>query len=592
MVSTFWLQLFDPDYNTSKHMYGDRISSQISSVIEKSTREKIASDRELAERAISTQAIGMENIANAVNNQTVQIVSKLNDLEVVFVDKMDQVSSDIQDVGKKVDRVADEVIKVGQKIDFMHTMLEATSNQLGTLNKSLEELVTIAKTPSQVWAFEQFEQARNAYERHLFDETFDFIERAINGYGDHVGNTLEHRFYMLKGFLHLGGIDVGHHEQVNLQLSQDSFELAARYAKGVNTVDQAFSLRMLGWAYICDGQFDKADVPLKQSISLDTPPDAEAYFLNAKIDCFKGDFNQAKINLAKAIYYNPFYGFKAYNDEHLIIEQSENGLIHESIDAAARPLSLNVGAFSGAVRESLSDIEEKSERFYHKPVLTDENIEKVLEDHATSDTLLTSHKKLNNSVGLYDLANYIKNIQESSGKESIERIFELNDSLHEAEIKLINHYYKKVTDPQEREKGASKDWSYNSSGMSGFLFAIFIILLVFFIDPDIDLDSIMKWYNDFDSTMNQFILLMVGFVCLYLFGRTLDESIHKSIEKNIRNSRNELSDKRVALENNSTQLSDSISVWLDNVGALNSKLQKEFDKFAMSYIESHFKKET
>jgi len=66
---------------------------------------------------------------------------------------------------------------------------------LSEVSESLDALVLIAKTPSQTWAYEQFDMGRDAYRKCLMEEAIEHIERAINGHGDHTGYKLEYRFH-------------------------------------------------------------------------------------------------------------------------------------------------------------------------------------------------------------------------------------------------------------------------------------------------------------------------------------------------------------------------------------------------------------
>ena len=45
---------------------------------------------------------------------------------------------------------------------------------LGGLNDSLRELIKVVKTPAQTWAYEQFEIARDAFRRELYDDAIQY----------------------------------------------------------------------------------------------------------------------------------------------------------------------------------------------------------------------------------------------------------------------------------------------------------------------------------------------------------------------------------------------------------------------------------
>lgn len=56
------------------------------------------------------------------------------------------------------------------------------SSRLGAINDTLEELKRIAQNPEQTWAFEQYEIARDAYKRELYEEALQYVTRAIGGH--------------------------------------------------------------------------------------------------------------------------------------------------------------------------------------------------------------------------------------------------------------------------------------------------------------------------------------------------------------------------------------------------------------------------
>jgi len=61
---------------------------------------------------------------------------------------------------------------------------------LGAVRASLQELVAIAKTPTETWAYEQFRYAREAMAQQLHPEAHEALLRAISGLGSHLGYKL------------------------------------------------------------------------------------------------------------------------------------------------------------------------------------------------------------------------------------------------------------------------------------------------------------------------------------------------------------------------------------------------------------------
>ena len=75
---------------------------------------------------------------------------------------------------------------------------------VGRMNDLLSELVQIAKTPAQTWAYEQFEIARDAFRQGLYEEALEYLNRSIEGYVGNTGYKLEYRFHFLLGTIRMG----------------------------------------------------------------------------------------------------------------------------------------------------------------------------------------------------------------------------------------------------------------------------------------------------------------------------------------------------------------------------------------------------
>lgn len=158
----------------------------------------------------------------------------------------------------------------------------AVSLELNGIGQSLSELVNLAKTPDQTWAFEQYSIASDAYQNGHIEEALDYVDRAISGHRERSGFRLEHRFHALRGLIHLGGPGVVDLNIVDLEESSSDFELALKYADQTDEALLARYRSLLGWTYYCLGQFDKAQHELETAIELDQD-NARAYYDLAKV---------------------------------------------------------------------------------------------------------------------------------------------------------------------------------------------------------------------------------------------------------------------------------------------------------------------
>lgn len=185
--------------------------------------------------------------------------------------------------------------------------------EAGRMNDSLQELVRLAKTPAQTWAYEQFEIARDADRKGLFEEAIEYLDRAINGYGGQTGYKLEYRFHFLRGRIRLGGFRNYSKEIVDPEEAEQSFLSAARYAAQDAPKEAARALLAAGWAAYSRGEMTSGQNYTQQAISFD-PTLAEAHFQLAKILMHVNNPDQALPPLQNAIELDRGYTIKAAAD--------------------------------------------------------------------------------------------------------------------------------------------------------------------------------------------------------------------------------------------------------------------------------------
>jgi len=211
----------------------------------------IASDERLAE-------MGIKATQSAANQVSSQIQSSA-----------DQVSSSIDSMSMELNFA---IGATTDAINDMHSTLgygfAAMEAGLGALAVAIKELIEIAKTPSQTWAFEQFAIARDAVRKGLHPEAMEAVDRALNGHGDHVGNKLDYRTHMLKGFIHLGDVQNLYPELVDPALAKESFMLSYRYAKIDDPIEAGRALAAAGWCEYVSGNLKEALSLTSDAVSL------------------------------------------------------------------------------------------------------------------------------------------------------------------------------------------------------------------------------------------------------------------------------------------------------------------------------------
>jgi tetratricopeptide (TPR) repeat protein len=190
---------------TSKLSYGDFLRAKqfersIRYAIDNQTKELVATNRQLTDRGI-------------------EILTE--DIDRGFT----MISEDISAVGDAVRDAADYIMST-LNWGFSEVLIS-----LGHMNDSLTELIKLARTPSQTWAFEQFEIARDEFRRALYPESLESVRRASEGHGSNIGYKTEFRFHFLLGTILLGNYKNSSPEIVDTRRAEDAFLAAARYAE-------------------------------------------------------------------------------------------------------------------------------------------------------------------------------------------------------------------------------------------------------------------------------------------------------------------------------------------------------------------------
>jgi len=206
---------------------------------------------------------------------------------------------------------------------------------LGGLHDSLDELIRIAKTPAQTWAYEQFEIARDAFRQELYDDAIQYLHRAISGHGDYTGYTLEYRFHYLLGTIRVGSFKNHSKQIVDPAQAEQAFLNAAKYARRDHPKESARSYLGAGWAAYCQGHIKDAERYSGDAVALDGSL-AEAHFQLAKVQMHSGNPEAALIALRTAITIDRGYTLKACMDGDFIRYQPKVESLIETLRQEAK----------------------------------------------------------------------------------------------------------------------------------------------------------------------------------------------------------------------------------------------------------------
>lgn len=170
---------------------------------------------------------------------------------------------------------------------------------MGGMVVPLEELMAEARSEAQAEAVQQFQIAREAFAERRFPETLDAVTRALDtGSSLLVAGRLAWRVHLLRALVLLGSDDNADPGLVDPAEAEQSFLMAARYARNDFRLDAARALLGAGWAaYVKEnGALDRrmraALTYTAEALDLDGDL-AEAQFQAAKFRMAQGDADQA-----------------------------------------------------------------------------------------------------------------------------------------------------------------------------------------------------------------------------------------------------------------------------------------------------------
>ena len=170
---------------------------------------------------------------------------------------------------------------------------------MGGMQVSMEELMAEARSQAQAEAVRQFQVAREAFSDRRFSESLEALGRALDiGPSLQVAGRLAWRVHLLRALVLLGSDDNADPGLVNPAEAEQSFLLAARFARKDYRLDAARALLGAGWAaYVKDtGAIERrlANALAYTGEALDLDGDlSEAQFQSAKFRMALGEVDPA-----------------------------------------------------------------------------------------------------------------------------------------------------------------------------------------------------------------------------------------------------------------------------------------------------------
>jgi tetratricopeptide (TPR) repeat protein len=306
------------------------------------------------------------------------------------------------------------------------------------------ELIKIARTPAQTWAYNQFEIAREAYRKKLYPEALEALDQAIFGRGDNPGYKLEYRFHFLRGDILLGNAKSLDLSVVDVAAAEESFSYAARYACSEYPQEAAKAFIAAAFAAYVQGKMPMSIEYCEKGIGLNNSI-GEGWFQLAKSNINSGYIDKALIDLRNAIDINREYVFRAESDDDFLSYSQEiNAFYREIIDQKKIIFHQKLKKLNDKVNK-LEKWWEREEKV--KDVVSLKSIIKDAINELNTSTILGVYQ----AIKLIEIANHesnaaLKNRKKELNKklisysEDISLYIDQNKKLGEAYSKNSYHY--------------------------------------------------------------------------------------------------------------------------------------------------------
>ncbi len=259
------------------------------------------------------------------------------------------VSEEIRNQTKDIRLLKDAVVEgANQVTSAIYWGFTETFALIGRTNDKLDDLLRLARTPSQTWALEQFENARDEYRRGLYVEALESVDRAINGFGGNPGYKTEFRFHMLLGTLRLGDNRNADRAVVDPALAETAFLSAARYAATDYPLEAGNALVWGGRACFVQRSFEKALQHTQGGVRL-APYHSIGHYQLARLLLIHRQRGQAVEHLARAVALNPELSISALSDHEFLDNRSA---LEEGLTEALHRLKLMYSVSFAALQDA------------------------------------------------------------------------------------------------------------------------------------------------------------------------------------------------------------------------------------------------
>lgn len=172
----------------------------------------IQSNEGLSKLIKSETAYQTDNILNGITENATSIITSLG--------------NDLYSISENLEQaIIESTTKLENKLDKIQ-------NEMSALNFNLKEVLKAVSNPAQIWAYEQYDIALDAFRRNHHEDALSSVKRAINGYGDHTGYKMDGRFHHLLGMINLEYAKQNANQSSWIE-AESSFLYASKYFENI-----------------------------------------------------------------------------------------------------------------------------------------------------------------------------------------------------------------------------------------------------------------------------------------------------------------------------------------------------------------------
>jgi tetratricopeptide (TPR) repeat protein len=261
--------------------------------IDESARHIVANANQLADRHL--QVVG-----TAIGTGVTTLSLGLN-----------EVREEVSRITPALAQVEDAVIQSGDRVTAaVYWGFSQVIGLLGRIADGIDEILATLRRPAFTAAYEQFQIAREAFDRAWMPEALEAVERAIQGAAGYPGYPIEFRFHILRGKITLGGLGNSDPKVVSPKTAEEAFLLGGRYAGSEFPLDAADALIWAGRAAFIQGKIKEALEHTIGGLKCE-PLHAQGQYQAARLYELEGDRGKAESSLAIAVSLNPDLSYSA-----------------------------------------------------------------------------------------------------------------------------------------------------------------------------------------------------------------------------------------------------------------------------------------